>query len=166
MVLKADDDRSRATRTPLDPKASFAVLGWVGLVFLMVGGMDFLLVWYPPAFASREWQFAVVTRSFSSLPVPTMGLGFLVFASVHAGRRWWAYLGGGAAAVMALVAVVGVVLWGINIPLALGQVPDQVATGMYRSIARTAVQAVAYPSLLIYLTVIGFRMGRSIDPDA
>lgn len=164
MVLKSDEDRTRVNRPKLDTEATFAVLGWMGLAFLVVGGMDFLLVWYPPSFASREWQFAVVTRSFSSLPVPTMGLGLLIFASVKADRRWWAFLGAAASAVVALAVVVGVVLWGVNIPLALTQVPDQVATGMYRSIARTAVQAVAYPSLFVYLSLTGLRAARSIHP--
>lgn len=165
MVLKSEADRADDLKKAriANSRRAAAVLGWIGLGFLAVGGLDFLLAWYPTAFESKEWQFAVATRSFGSLPVPTMGIGFLVFASVLSGRRWWAYLGGAAAALVGFVVVVGVVLWATNVPLALSQVPDEVATGMYRSITRTAVQSVVYPLLMIYLAVTGIRFGGAIQ---
>ncbi|MDT8340642.1 MAG: hypothetical protein RQ751_03945 [Longimicrobiales bacterium] len=166
MVLKAEDGKAQGRRWDFDPEAAFAALGWIGIGFLAVGGVDFLLAWYPTAFGSREWQFAVATQSFSSLPVPTLGLGMLLLGSAQTGRRWWAYLAAGVALVVGLVVLIGVVLWAMNIPLALSQVPDQVATGMYRSILRTAVQALVYPALLTYLGWAGLRIGRSIDPDS
>ncbi len=60
-----------------------------------------------------------------------------------------------------LFAVLGVVLFGINVPTAISQVPDEVATGMYRSIARTTVQSLVYPVVLAYLAWMGWRIGRS-----
>jgi len=164
MVLKREDEKSHGRRK-LDPALGFTALGWVGFGFLMVGGMDFLLAWYPPAFQSPEWQFAVPTQSFSALPVPTLGLGVLLLGAAQAGRRWWAFLAGGISILMGLVVLMGVVLWAKNIPTAISQVPDQVATGMYRSIARTAVQALVYPALLTYLGLTGLRVGRAINPD-
>jgi hypothetical protein len=160
MVLKKEEE-AKGKRRKLDPVASFSVLAWIGIGFLVMGGVDLLLAWYPPAFGSQEWQFATATQSFSRLPVPILGIGVLLVASAQMGRSWWAFLGVGASAVFLLFAVLGVVLFGINVPTAISQVPDEVATGMYRSIARTTVQSLVYPVVLAYLAWMGWRIGRS-----
>lgn len=166
MVLKTENDKAKGRQRRMDPVASFSVLGWIGIGFLLVGGFDFLLAWYPPVFGSREWQFGVATQSFTSLPVPTLGVGMLLVSAAQLGRRGWAFLGSGAAFLLGLTVLLGVVFFGTNVSLALRQVPDQVATGMYRSIARTAVQSLVYPATLGYLAWMGWRIGRSASLDA
>lgn len=146
---------SSKARSPKSGDAirTWAILGWVGLAFLVVGGADFALTWYPMDFGNREWEFGTVTASFNGLPILVLGLGLLLTSSLQSGRRWWSLLAALGAFVLALWIVVGVVLWATNVPLALSSVPPDVMIGMKKSIAKTVVQSVTYPVVLTYLGV-------------
>lgn len=129
----------------------WAILGWIGLAFLIVGGADFALTWYPMDFGNREWEFGTVTQSFNGLPIVVLGLGLLLTSSVLTDRRWLALVAAIGALGLLLWVLAGVVLWLTTVPMALSGTPVQVLTGMKKAIARTAVQSVTYPVILGYL---------------
>lgn len=130
---------------------AWALLGWVGLTFLVVGGADFALTWYPTDFGNREWQFGTVTASFNGLPLLVLGLGLLLASSILTRRRWLAGVATVGAFGLLLWVLAGVVLWLGTIPLALEGTPVQVLTGMKKAIAKTAVQSTIYPVILGFL---------------
>ena len=156
--------RERGRRGPAegsDPQA-WAVLGWIGLAFIAVGGADFSLVWFPLEFGTREWEFAVVTQSFNGLPILLLGVGLLVVASEQVGRRWWASVGYGVSGVLLLWILGGTALWGSNVSLALSTVPEEVRIGVQKAIAKTLVQAVVYSVVLTYVLGRAWRLrGRA-----
>jgi len=65
------------------PVGSWQLLATAGWAFLVVGGMDVGLVWYPAAFGNAGWEFGSITTSLNGLPLPLMGLA-LVLASATA----------------------------------------------------------------------------------
>ena len=146
--------KSRERKEPAVPESrlsAWRVLGWIGLVFLIVGGMDFVLVWTPTNFANREWQFGSVTQSFNGLPILLLGVGLLTVAGEQAERTWWQWVGTVAAAALLLAVVGGFLLWASNVSLAMATVPENLARGVQEAIAKTAVQSVAYTAILGYL---------------
>jgi hypothetical protein len=150
LVMPDKGAKGRPARPP-DRAAVWALLGWIGMAFVVVGGVDFALAWYPPEFGNREWEFGTVTASFNGLPIVVLGLGLLLTSSLQTGRRWLGLLAAlGCFGLFAWV-VAGVVIYGTNVPLALSAVPPEVLTGMKKAVVRTAVQSVAYPVLLAYL---------------
>lgn len=155
--------RERGRRGPAEGSDSqeWAVLGWIGLSFLLVGGADFSLVWFPTAFGNREWEFGTVAQSFNGLPILLLGVGLLVAASEKLGRRWWGYVGGGAAGVLVLWILAGSALWASNVGLALSTVPEELRIGIQKSVVRTAIQALVYPLVLAYVAWWGWRAGRA-----
>lgn len=138
----------------------WAALGWVGAVFLIVGGADFALTWLPPNFGSREWQFATVTQSFNGLPILVLGIGLLIGGAMQTDRRWWAHLAAVGAVAMFVWVSVGVVLWGMNVSLAMASVPPELVIGVQKAIAKTLIQSVVYAAILAYLAVRAFGAGR------
>jgi len=138
---------------PIDSSQTWYLLGWTALAFLLVGGVDFALTWYPPDFGNREWEFGTVTASLNGMPILLLGISLLLGASLRTGRRWWAVLALVASLVMLLWVVVGAVLWATNIPLALRSVPDQLALGIKKSLVKTVVQSLVYPLILAFLMV-------------
>lgn len=128
-----------------------SVAGWSGLTFLLVGGWDFALTWYPLSFGNREWEFGTVTASLNGLPVPTMGLALLLVGALLLERRWWAGLVGLAAFGLMVWVLVGAVLWVTTVPLALRTAPPEVLLGLKKSIVKSALQCVAYPGILAFL---------------
>lgn len=145
---------------PVDASQVWATLGWIGITFLVVGGADFALTWYPPNFASREWEFGTVTASFNGLPILVLGMGLLLAASVQIERRWWSALTALVSLVMLLWLIAGAVLWATNVPLALSSVPLELAQGVKKSIVKTAIQSVVYPVILILLLRRSIRAAR------
>ncbi|HEU0078162.1 MAG TPA: hypothetical protein VFQ76_10965 [Longimicrobiaceae bacterium] len=143
---------------PVRLGGAWGLLVPTGLAFLLVGGADLALVWYPLGFGSAEWEFGSVTSMLNGLPVLVMGLAFLGMAAVASGRRW---AGRGIAAVLALLAVAVVLmaaLYATTVPIALKAVPnEQVALGLKKAIAKTTVQAAVYPVLLVWLAIATWR---------
>lgn len=141
---------------PRDSSRSWLVLGWIGLVFLVVGGFDFLLLWLPLDLGNAEWEFATVTQSFNGLPILLLGFALLTVAAEASDRRWWQLIGLGGSMVMLLWILVGAVLWGLNVSIALGTVPPEIEVGIRRAVAKTAVQSLAYTLAFGYLMRYGW----------
>jgi len=152
VVVGKDKKESRWPPRPEAVRSGLgSVMGWSGLTFLLVGGVDFALTWYPLDFGNREWEFGTVTAGLNGLPVPTMGLVLLLVGALLVERRWWA----GIVAVVSwgtlLWVLVGVVLWATTIPIALQAVPPEVALGLKKALVKSALQSLMYPVILAYL---------------
>lgn len=148
-IVASPGRQERVTRA--EPSDAWAALGWIGLVFLVVGGSDFALTWIPTSFGNREWEFATVTASFNGMPILVLGIGLLLVASKQMERRWWGFLAGAAALVMLFWMLVGGALWARSVPLAINSVPQEVVVGMNKALAKTAIQTLVYPIVLVYL---------------
>jgi len=158
--------RERGRRAPPEPAESvqgWAVLGWIGLAFVVVGGTDFALVWFPLGFGTREWEFATVTQAFNGLPILLLGIGLLLVASERVERRWWRLLALGAAVGLLAWVLAGVALWASNVGLALSTVPEELRSGVRKAVARTAVQSTVYPVMLAYLSWRAWRGGKRTE---
>jgi len=155
-----DAKRKKGTKK-VDPAQAWVLLGWVGFTFLIVGGSDFALTWYPMSFGNREWEFGTVTASFNGLPILVLGLGLLYGASLRYGRRWWAVLTLIVSVVLMLWVVGGAVLWATNVPLALQAVPPELMVGIKKALVKTTIQSVTYPVILGFLAVRSFQAVRS-----
>jgi hypothetical protein len=148
-IVASPKDLRRAS--PLDSTQAWAVLGWIGLAFLVVGGADFLLTWYPTHIGNREWEFGTVTSSLNGLPILVLGLGLLLTAARVVQRGWWALLAFLAATLLLLWVLAAAVLWATTVPIALTSTPPELVTGIKKAIAKTTVQSVVYPMILAFL---------------
>lgn len=152
MIVASARERAAAGRSlRADDVRSWLVLGWIGLVFLTIGGADFALTWLPTGFGNREWEFGTVTQSFNSLPIVLLGLGLLIAAGEQAGRDWWRALGVALAAILLVWIVVGAAFWMLSVQIAFATVPDNLALGLRKAAAKTALQSLVYPATLVYL---------------
>lgn len=142
------------------PRDVWALLGWIGLTFLVVGGMDFALTWFPTDFGNPEWEFGTVTQSFNGLPIVVLGLGLLLASSIHTGRTWLSWVAAVGASGLLLWVLAGAVIWSMTVSIALRGTPDAVLAGVQKAIARTAVQSVAYLILLGFLAWRGLGATR------
>jgi hypothetical protein len=129
----------------------WAALGWIGLVFLVVGGTDFALAWFPADFGSPEWEFATVTQSFNGLPIVVLGLGLLLIGAEQVDRSWWWWTGAISLMVLITWVVVGIGMWSLNVGMALATVPDELRLGVQKAVTKTAVQGAVYPVVMGYL---------------
>jgi hypothetical protein len=125
-ILLAEGEDKAPSQLPGAPDLGWMLIGWVGLVFLVVGLTDIFLAWYPPSFGSPQWEFATISRTYDFLPLPTMGLALTLGGAIAAGRRWLVI----AASVILIVLGLGILaadfLYATNIPIALSAVGQPV----------------------------------------
>jgi hypothetical protein len=159
-IVASAKEQRRAPPESVESGQAWAMLGWIGIAFLVVGGADFVLTWIPPDFGNREWEFGTVTASFNGLPILLLGLGLLIAASQQMGRRWWGTLGMVGSVGLLLWVLVGIALWASNIQLALQTVPDELAVGVQRALVKTLVQSVVYTLALVYLMFRSWLAGK------
>lgn len=162
MVLKDDSSTRWGKPLPGGPSRSYKAMGWVGFGFLLVGLLDFGLVWLPPRVGDLEWRFSSAAQGFGALPIPTLGMVLLMVAGFQVRRRWWAVVSGVAAIVLVLVTLASVALWVPSVPLALETVPEDLEMGLYRTLAQMTMQSLAYPVMFAYLAWMGLRYGPAI----
>lgn len=158
-------DRERGSAPPPQavlPDAAWRLVAVVGLLFVVIGGTDVALTWYPTQFGSAEWEFGTVTTSLNGLPLPTLGLVLLLGSGVVVGWRWAARGASVVCALGGLVIIVAGVLYATNVPIALRSVTQPVAhQALMKAITKTTVQLVVYPVGLFWLAVLGWRYSRA-----
>lgn len=155
-----DTEPSPEVQTRAQPPSSRSVWAWTGLAFLIVGGVDLVLTWFPMQFGNREWEFGSVTAALNGLPVPLLGLAALIWASAEGRRKWMATLSAVVGAILFVGVLVGLILWATGIPLALQAVPANLSAGLKKALLKTSIQGVVYPLLLAFLTVSAWRTAR------
>lgn len=140
------------------PEFGWYLLGWIGLVFAAVGGVDLLLTWYPMNFGNPEWEFGTVSAALDGLPVLTMGLALLLGSGATRGERWLVRTMALVFAVLAVVILMAAVLYVTNVPIALKAVTQPVIrTGLKKAIAKAAGQSVLYPLAYLWIARKAWR---------
>jgi hypothetical protein len=156
-VLLPKDDKERA---PLEQAPDFGwyLLGWIGLVFALVGGFDLALIWYPMGFGNPDWEFGTVSATLDGLPVVTLGMALLLGVGAARGQRWLVRVMAVVFVAAAVAIVLAAILYATNVPLAIQSMTDPViALGLKKAIAKTTVQAVLYPVGFVWIAVITWR---------
>jgi len=144
------------------PDFGWLLLGWVGAAFVLIGGLDVALTWYPTHVGSPEWEFGTVSASLDGLPVPAMGLALVVASGAARGIGWVVRGLALVFGVLALAIVVAGLLYATNVPIALQSVTDPVVrTGVTKAVAKTCAQAVVYPLAFAWIAVKGWKHAGS-----
>lgn len=159
-LVMPEKGTGKGKQRAFEASRAWALLGWVGLTFLVVGGADFALTWYPMDFGNREWEFGTVTASFNGLPILVLGLGLLLTSSLLTERRWLVVVATAGALGLLLWVLVGAGLWAASVPLALSATPTEVAVGLQKALVKTSVQSVIYPVILGFLGWRGIQAIR------
>jgi len=142
VILGANRERG-STWTP-KPEIGWSLLRVLGLTFIVTGGIDLALLWYPSRMGTPEFEFATISSFVAGLPVFTMGLVALAISAAGLGQRGWQL----SVAILAIVVVAALVvlaaIFATTIPLALRTANLEIKTGIKKAISRTAVQFSAY----------------------
>lgn len=134
------------------------LLGWVGLLFSIVAGIDLLLTWYPFRMGSPEWEFGTITSFISSMPVFTMGVTLILASMVAQGHRNRARLLGSACLIFCVLMLALTAIYATNIPIALGAVSDPlIRLGLKKAIFRTLAAGVLYAIGFAVIGAIGWK---------
>jgi hypothetical protein len=178
-VLVADEAGRREGIAPLPPSDVHGlapILILAGLLFALAGSVDVLLFYYPPRFGDAEWEFGIIAQTFDAMPLPTLGLVLLALGiRARGGSVGWSRSLAVAAAMCALLCLAALVLFALDIPLALramaraaaqaNQQSAVMASGLKRVMAKVILFAACYGLAFGWLAVTLWRVPRGPDPS-
>ena len=157
-VILGASSKERLSTWSAKPEVGWKLLRILGFAFIVAGGIDLALLWYPSRWGTPEFEFATITQFVAGLPVLTMGLVALGISAAGTGRRWSMV----AIAIVAILMVVTLLLFALifatNIPLALRVSELATKTGIKKAIVRSGVQFAGYG--LTYLA-LGWTLLRA-----
>ena len=141
-----------------DPERAWAALGWIGLAFVIIGMVDLVLAWYPPALGSPEWEFGTIGATLNGLPLPALGLTLSLAAGIAGGSRWRMRTTSVVAVCLALLVFGLAFIYVTVIPVALAEATNPVVrTGLLKSIAKAIALLAIYPVLFTWVGYQGWR---------
>jgi hypothetical protein len=134
----------RADQRHTGADAAWRFLIWVGLALALVGWADVTLTWYPPRWASLEWELGTISSTFDALPLGTLGLAMVAAGLVARGHARAARVEAIVVAVITLALAVMLVMFLLDVPPALRIVNPAVRAALKKSLVKTGFIAVLY----------------------
>ena len=123
-----------------------------------LGGLELAGLWLPPVPATPEGVFGITTAFFAGFPQVGLGLAFLLGAAVALGRN------GMVRVLAALCVLITLVLWLVGflyldaLPYILQVASEPAVHWQVRKVtAKTGLEALCYPLMLVLLAVRGWR---------
>lgn len=152
-------ERPNATYLSSSYFDAWRILGWLGLVFLVMSMIDVVMGWYPIRFGSPEWEFGTTSATITALSIPTLGLYLMLSAAIARERARAAKAVGIALIVMAVFLVGVAILYFTTVPLALRAVRtnDMAALNLKKAMLKWLILFVGYESLFILGGLKGIR---------
>ena len=164
-VVIQSDGRARDPLTLAAPRTAWRLFGWFGVLLVVIGGSDIVSLWYPPAFNSPEWEFGTAAVTIASLPLFTIGVVVLLASFLARGRRE-AAIGMGASFALLFLLVGGVlVLFALDVPLALRVPAGPALTVIKKTIVRTALMGASYEIAFLAAAALAFRFAFGTIKD-
>ena len=136
----------------------WTIIGAAGILFTVIGAFEVGVLFYPTALGSPEWEFGTFSALMDTLPLFTLGLGFLCAFALATDRKVLARLVGTVFILALLVILAGALLYATNIPQVLRVGPrSQLQTAIKKALAKTGIQAVIFPVTYIWLGIVSWR---------
>jgi hypothetical protein len=138
------------------------LLGWLGIVIVVLGFADIVMGLYPTGFGNPEWEFGMASAILNGLAIPTMGAYLLLGCFVARGERVGARVTAVGMIVIAVLLLVLGLLYATGIPLALRSVSGNavVVLGMKKAILKAGILLVGYLALYVFGALRGWRSAR------
>lgn len=165
-VLVGKKSKPRVVDFVEDPATAWRLMVWIGLGLGLVAYADLSLLLYPFRVGNAEWEFGTFSRLFDSMPLATMATMLFFAGSVARGRKWATRAVGLWSVIVGLLMVVALVLYALNIPLALRAVTNPLAaSGLKKAIVKSLIQGPVYATLFFGMGFFGWRIaGRATLP--
>ena len=156
VVLKRDTKKYEPVFVAA-PKTAWSYIGWLGLVLAVSGGVDIALRWYPLAFKSPEWEFGTVGITVGTLPLFAIGLVLLLAASLARASSLGVSVMSAVFGVMAVFLAGALLVFLLDVPLALRPDNPAIRLEIKKTIARTLIVGGAFEALFIGCAVVSIR---------
>jgi magnesium-transporting ATPase (P-type) len=160
MLISAPAEASRARVLAPNVDQAWRWIGWFSLVLALAGIGDWVLAWIPLRFGNTEWEFATIVSTFSALPLVTMGLAGLAGSAVARGIRWQLIAVGTIVLVWGLLILVALLLFLLDVPIALKMVQGPPRLGIMKATAKTVMLGGLFSVVYFGIGIQALRRSR------
>ena len=142
---------------PRAPEQAWQAVGWFGLLLATIGLGDIALGWYPMVIGNPEWEFGTVAASVSGLPLVTMGFVAMVGAGFGQGSRWLLRVVGCVLIVLGLATGAALLLFLLDVPLALGAAPPEALLLVKKAVVKTVMLGVGFSGAYLLGGIVALK---------
>lgn len=158
LVAGAVSERKSKVQGVTGSDAAWSLLSLVGAAFVIIGGVDLVLAWFPSALGSPEWEFGTIGASLNGFPLPALGIMLILGGGIARGSRWQVRSAAAVSAILVLLLLGFAFLYLTVIPVALGDVTNAaVRAGLMKSVVKALVLLALYPVLFGWAAYRGLR---------
>jgi hypothetical protein len=130
----------------------------LGATLALVGGIDLAVLWFPTNLETPEWGFGTASTSFDTFPQFGLGVVLLLAASIALNWRWTTRGVATLCLIISLLMWLAAFLYLTALPFVMQVAADPfVRAHVQKATAKTGLQALIYPLLLLLLAVRGWR---------
>lgn len=148
------------TRRPMlrpDADQAWRWIGWFSLALAAAGLGDWIIAWVPLRLGTPEWEFGTIVSSFAGLPLVTMGFAGLFGSAAARGIRWQLRLVGAIVLVWAVMIVAALLVFLLDVPLALQSVQGAAQMGIIKATVKTAMLGVLFTTVYVVIAIGALR---------
>jgi hypothetical protein len=138
------------------------MLMWLGAALAIVGLTDVGLLWFPARWASVDWEFGTISGVVDGLPLATIGIGLVTAAAIAGLRRKLVLAMGVVEVVIAVLLILMLVVYVLDVPVALRAVDVQLRPTLKKAILKTGSMAIVYVVLYLSLGTSAVRRYRAL----
>ena len=160
-ALAASRESTRGRALAPDTEQAWRWIGWFALVLAIAGLGDWTLAWFPLHFGNTEWEFATIVSTFAALPLVTMGLAGMAGSAVARGVRWQMRAIGVIVLLWGLVIVAALLVFLLDVPVALRMVQGPAHLGVQKAIAKTVLLGVLFSAVYLGIGISALRRARA-----
>jgi hypothetical protein len=147
-------------RTNSPQSRHWSVLFGGGVAFSIIGFTDVLLLWYPLAFGSLDWEFATLSGTFDALPLATIGMVMMGAGSIALRRARTSFVLSLLYLFLCIVVSAAAALFLLAVLAGMSAVDPSVEMQFRRAVTKTSVLSVSYILLYGWLAWIVGRAGQ------
>lgn len=132
-----EPNRARSL-TPDAPRA-WRWLSWFSLVLALAGVSDWIIAWVPVRLGNPEWEFGTIVASIAGLPLIGIGFAGLLASGIARGAKSQTIVVASAALLLAVLLLGALVVFALDVPLALSSVQGVARLGIQKAIVKTTI---------------------------
>ncbi len=159
VLIRAPQGPSRQTQQ-WPPERAWVVVGWIGVVLAAAALADYTLALVPPHFASMEWEFGTIGQVFAGLPLLSIGLAAIWISGAVSRRRWVLLSIGLALEVGAVILLVLLLAFALDIPVALKMNEGPAREPVVKLVVKTIVLGLLFGSSYVVSGVQALKQAR------
>jgi Sec-independent protein secretion pathway component TatC len=118
------------------------------------------LAWVPLGFGNWQWEFGTVAGTFAGLPLTSIGLASVLASAMAQGKRRQLTALSVVLLALGLLILGSLVLFFLDIPLALRAAQGPASIGIKKAIVKTAMLGAGFSILYLSSGWAAFRQSR------